>query len=59
MNEDMFKDGATKEQKEIIRRYFEGTTFKTLVKEYSAAHLVKSDKTNKDIAIPKEAAAKK
>lgn len=58
MNTIKVKQNCSNEQEQIIKEYFSGVTFKELVKKYSASHTVKSECTGKEIAMPKDMAAK-
>ena len=58
MNTIKVKQGCSSEQKRIITEYFNGLTFKSLVKKYSESHLVRSESTGKEIKMPKSMAEK-
>lgn len=51
-----YKPGTTREQQNIIKQFFYGTTVDGLVKEYQNSHMVKSEVTGKDIRMPKKMA---
>lgn len=55
----MIESSATREQKEIIQRYLDGASVEKLINEYSATHTIRSEKTGKNITMPKEIAGKK
>ena len=52
------KKSCPDEYKKIITEYFNGVTFKELVKRYSASHMVKSELTGKEISMSKAMAEK-
>lgn len=58
MNVVKTKKGCSEKQKQIITEYFNGVTFKNLVKKYSESHMVKSESTGKEIKMPKNMAEK-
>lgn len=58
MSDIKVKQGCSREYEQIIKEYFSGITFKGLVKKYSESHTVKSESTGKEIAMPKDMAAK-
>lgn len=53
------KAAATREQEEIIKRYLDGASVEKLINEYSATHIIRSEKTGKNITMPKEIAGEK